>query len=807
MTANTLPVWRIRLSVFLLSAVIIFFEILLMRIFAIQYWHHFASFIISLALLGFGASGTLLCFLRRRLAALLENLLYGLPFALSLCLWATLMLLDRVVFNPFEILMQGDEITLLLVLVCALFVPFFLGALAIGACFAVAAGGVFRLYFVNLAGSAVGCLLLFLTWLHLDPGLLLLVLSIIAACAAVVAARGPRRILASALALLLMPLLYGACFQGRPLQMSPVKDLAQAKHAEGAVTEQERFGPLGLVTVLSGPAFHYLPDLSLNCPHRIPEQKGLFIDGNLVGAINRSSGDTAELRFMGYRTASLAYELLEAPHVLVIGGGAGSEILNARHHGAREISVVELNADVVALMRGELREFSGAVYESGPVRVFAEEGRGFLDRTEETYDLIQMVLLDSMGTAAAGVYSLNENYLFTVEALGKALLRLSPGGILSVSQWMENPPRSGMKLLTTAVEALRRQKLDPPQSLMMIRSWQTVTLLVKKGPFEAADVEKARRFCRSRLFDPCWFPGIREEETNRVNRLDRDPFHEAVLRLFGGEGATLYRDYPFDITPATDGRPFFSHSFRIEHLERVLGPGGRDFMPYLDWGYLLAWASFALLVAASLVLILLPLRSTPSGPRREALPVFFYFGALGLGYMFLEIAFLQQFIRYLHHPVFSASVVIGSFLVFSGIGSHLGMPAGKGGQTNVSTAVALIVLSGLAVQFVALGLEQVMPQLALPARMILCSLLIAPLAIPMGIPFPSGLERLSKGGGTLLPWAWGVNGFFSVIGASGAALIAVSWGFAVVIWIAFLLYILAAVVFVKFFPATLDKRG
>jgi hypothetical protein len=358
-----------------------------------------------------------------------------------------------------------------------------------------------------------------------------------------------------------------------------------------------------------------------------------------------------------------------------------------------------------------------------------------------------------------------------------------------------------MKLLTTAVEALRRQKLDPPQSLMIIRSWQTVTLLVKRGAFDAADVEKARRFCRSRLFDPCWFPGIRAEETNRFNRLDRDPFHEAALLLFADQGAVLYRDYPFDITPATDGRPFFSHSFKMGHLRQVLGPGGRDFLPYMDWGYLLAWACFALVAAASLVLILLPLRGSSGRSAREALPVFFYFGALGLGYMFLEISFLQQFIRYLHHPVFSASVVIGSFLVFSGLGSYLASQKGTTGETGMQTVVAVIVFAGATVYTLSLGLGGLLPQLDLPARMILCSLLIAPVALPMGIPFPSGLERLSKGSEHLLPWAWGVNGFFSVIGASGAVLISVSWGFAAVIGIALLLYILAAVVFVKYFPA------
>lgn len=800
MTAQPLATWRIRLCVFLLSAVILFFEILLMRFFAIQYWHHFSSFIISLALLGFGAGGSLLYLLRGRLESLLENFLYFLPLALSLCLWATFLLLNRLVFNPFLILLQGDDVLRLLLLVAAVFVPFFLGALSIGACFSVAAGGVFRLYFANLTGSAAGCLLLFLTWFHLEPCVLLLLLSLLAAVVSGIAARGTRRIFFSTLTFLLMPLLYGYFFHDRGLEMSPVKDLAQARSAEGAVIEHERFGPLGLVTVLSGPSFHYLPDLSLNCPHRLPEQKGLFIDGNTVGAINRFAGDPGQLGFMSWRTASLAYELLEEPKVLVIGGGGGSEVLNARYHRARDISVVELNADVVALMDGPYREYGGAVYGSGPVRVFAEEGRGFLDRTGESYDLIQMVLLDSMGTATAGVYSLNENYLFTVEAFEKAVLRLFPGGILSVSQWMEQPPRSGMKLLAMAVEVLKRQRLDPSESLMVIRSWQTVTLLVKKGPFAPDDPDRARRFCLSRLFDPCWLPGIRPEETNRFNRLDRDPFHDAALRLFAGQGAALYREYPFDISPATDVRPFFSHSFKAEHLRRLLGPAGRDFLPFMDWGYLLAWACFLLVAVASLILILLPLCRSPGVPGRESLPVFLFFGALGLAYMFLEIVFLQQFIRYLHHPVFSAAVVIGSFLVFSGLGSYLASREGFAARAGMDKVAAVIVATGATVYALSLGLGQVLPQVSLPLKMLLCSLLIAPLALPMGIPFPLGLARLALRRKPLLPWAWGVNGFFSVIGASAAVLLAASWGFVAVIVAALALYALAALVFVNFFP-------
>jgi len=780
---------QVQLVVFLVSAALIAYEILLFKLFAIRYWHHFAALIVSIALIGFGASGTFIFLFRRRLEGRFRTVLYLAPFLMVLSVWGNLFLGGRIAFNPLMIIWQPREALGLFALSLVLLVPFFIGAVCVGLSLAVCTGEIHKIYFANLAGSGAGGLPVLLSFLHLGPHEIILVISLIVLCATFAAAGSRARIITSAIALPAMIPLYLLLLHGRPVEMSAFKDLSVARSQAGARIEAEAFGPLGLVTVLDSPAYHYLPDLSLNCPSDLPEQKGLFLNGNMAGAINGAGGD---MRFMEWRTTSLPYRLLDRPSVLVIGGGGGSEIVNARHHGAREISVVEMNRAIVRLMQGRYRAFSGNLYDPARTRILVEDGRGYLERTEQRFDLIQMSLLESMESASAGVYSLNENYLFTTEALKTALDRLTPGGILCISRWIKNPPRDSIKITATAIAALGPE--EAAGSLVVIRSWQTATILVRKGAFTTEQIETVREFCRERLFDPCYYPGIAREETNIVNRLDDSYFFDTAARLLSGEGERFYDAYPFFVRPATDDRPFFSHTFKNDVIEQYLIPHGRVSIPLIDWGYILLWTALGILVILSLLLILLPIGTT-GGTARGKLPVFIYFGALGLAYMFLEMSFLQQFIRYLYDPVFSAAVVIGSFLVYSGIGSLLAGKIGAGKERQVMIAVLWI--AAVAVGYLAADrlLQGALFSLPLGMRMAVCSLLIAPLALPMGIPFPAGLDRLSGTSETLVPWAWGINGFLSVIGASAAVLFAIEWGFRSVVFAALALYFLAAAVY------------
>ncbi|MBW2649956.1 MAG: hypothetical protein JRC66_02855 [Deltaproteobacteria bacterium] len=783
---------RIQLSVFLISTAIIAYEVVLFKIFSIQYWHHFAYLIVSIALLGFGSSGAFIFLFKTKLKNNFSTVLYLFPLLLLLSIWINIYLSYVVTFNPLMIIWQPRETLNLLYISLAMFIPFFFGAVCIGLSFSVCPDNIHKIYFSNMTGSGIGSLLILLTVFHLGPYEIILIISIITVCATLTAATSRTRTVVSAIILIVIVPLYFILLHDKPVYMSKFKDLSIARNHMGAEIEAETFGPLGLVTVLESPAYHYLPDLSLNCPFELPEQKGLFLNGNSAGAINRFTGDMEDIRFMDYRTTSLPYKLLNDPDVLVIGGGAGTEILNAKYHTAKDISVVELNADIIRLMQGEYRHFSGDIYNPERCRIFVEDGRGFLQNTKKRFDLIQISLLESMESASAGVYSLNENYLFTTESLKTCLDRLNPGGILNISRWIKNPPRDCIKLLATAISALDAQ--NAPKSIIMIRSWQTATLLIKNGVFNREEIETAKKFCKSRLFDLCYYPGIKEEETNIVNRLDESYFFLAATRLFSGEGENFYNEYPFHIRPATDDMPFFAHFFKLVVLKKYLGPYGRIAIPLIDWGYILVWIALCILVLLSLILILAPIKLIGGSPRGK-MPVFIYFGSLGLAYMFLEMSFLQQFIRYLYDPVFSASVVIGSFLIYSGIGSLIAGRIGTVRPKHVFFAVAFIVTVGIIYMKSDQLLGNTLSGFSLWMRMLICSLLIAPLAVPMGIPFPSGLSRLTGNREGLIPWAWGINGFFSVIGASATVLIAIEWGFKSVVLTALALYILSAVIY------------
>jgi hypothetical protein len=690
-----------------------------------------------------------------------------------------------------------QEIINLLYLSLSIFVPFFLGALCIGISFVAAPDHIHKIYFANLTGSGLGSLVVVLFFFHVSPHGIMFVISLVALCAAIGACT--RRVYQGifCVAGIALIILYAFLFRFLPLPMSAFKDLSQAENLTDAKKEVEIFGPLGLATVLSSPAYHYLPDLSLNCPYPLPRQKGLFLDGNTVGAINEFTGNVNDIRVMNYRTNALAYSLLDHPEVLIIGGGSGTEILNARSHEAKNISVVEMNNDIVHLMQGPYGTFSGNVYSSGNTRVLIEDGRGFLQRTHERFDLIHISLLESMGTASAGVYALSENYLFTTEALTLCLDRLTPGGMLSISSWIKNPPRDTIKLLAMAIEAVKRHgEQAPDQSIVMIRSWQTATLLIKNGVFNRNDINAIREFCKNRFFDISYCPGIDEKETNIFNMLEHDFFYHATISLLSEEKEKFYHAYPFYVRPATDDMPFYSHFFKMDMVKEYLSSSNSAFIPFLDWGYILVLITACILFILGMIFILIPLlRTLPS--RKGLMPVLIYFGSLGIAYMFLEISILQQFIRYLYDPVFSASIVIGSFLVYSGIGSVIAGQVSPLKSKHIFWTVLLIGVAGLMFLSIDQWLQQAISGFPMWLRMLSCSALIAPLAIPMGIPFPSGLSTLAAEREALIPWAWSINGFFSVTGSSAAVLIAMGYGFKSIIVIAVVLYIFSAFMFIK----------
>ncbi|MCW8963673.1 MAG: SAM-dependent methyltransferase, partial [Gammaproteobacteria bacterium] len=447
-------------SIALLSAAAIAYEILLVRLFSIIQWHHYAYMVISLALVGYGASGTFLAF---TLKPLLDNFRTALLSNMTLFGVSTLICFmgaQAIPFNPDEVAYDSQQWVNLISMYLLLSIPFFFAANAIGLALAHAKSRLSRIYAADLLGAGIGSLLIVLILFVLFPLSALQLLAMAGLLAALIAAweTGLRSRTAWALlvAVTIITLLPGNWLK---LQASPYKDLSQALRISDTHVMEQHSSPLGLISVVESPRipFRHAPGLSLNTTGELPEQLGLFVDGNGPSAINRMQDDTSRLDYVSHMTSALPYHVIQPGHVLIPGSGPGTGVLQALQLSDANIDAVEINPQVIKLMQQDYRDYSGNLYHSKRVTVINAEGRGFLHRNNKKYDLIQLPLIDSFNASSTGLLALSEDYLYTVETLKQYLQHLEPGGLLAINRWIKMPPRDTLKILATAITALEQQ--------------------------------------------------------------------------------------------------------------------------------------------------------------------------------------------------------------------------------------------------------------------------------------------------------------------------------------------------------------
>ena len=793
------------MSIALVSATALAYEVLLIRLFSIIQWHHFAYMMISLALLGYGVSGAFLMLLQRPLlqrfaASYIINLtLFGISSV------GCFLLAQQIPFNAEEVLWDARQTVWLLYTYLLLALPFFFAANAIGLALIHYRTRLARIYAADLLGAGLGSIGILLLLFVVLPMQALTGLGLLGIGAALLAFWELRQrlvaawlLLPLAAALLLLPASWST------LEMSPYKSLSQALRVKDTRVIAERSSPLGLLSVVESPAIplRHVPGLSLNAGTEPPAQLGVFTDGDGLSVITRYSGERQTLAYLDQLTSALPYHLRQVERALVLGAGGGADVLQALYHDSAVIDAVELNPQFARLVTTDYADYAGHLYQAAGVTLHTGEARSFTASSAGDYDLIQVSLLDSFSASASGQFALSENHLYTTEALAAFLQKLAPDGFLSITRWIKLPPRDTLKLFATGIAALRASGInDPGQHLILIRGWQTSTLLVKNGVVSTQDLERVRAFCAARSFDVAWYPGITREISNHYNRLRDAWFHDAARALLGEAPERFLNAYKFNLRPASDDQPYFFHFFKWQTLAEVMQLRKRGGAPLADAGYLVLVATLVQAVIASLLLILLPIwiyqrRSKPVQETVRRPMVMAYFFILGLAFLFIEIAFIHKLLLFLHHPLYAVAVVLSSFLVFSGLGSAwLGRtPKGDHGRL-LSQAVTGIVVLGI---IYLLSLGPLLDQLALlpdAVRILISVALIAPLAFCMGLPFPLGLGRLADYAPDLIPWAWAINGCASVISAVLATLLAIHLGFPTVIAVALALYALALWVF------------
>ena len=788
-------------SLFLISSALIAHEIVLTRLFSITQWHHFAYMVISVALLGFGASGTFISLFRTIVLARFQKVYVASAWLYGASIILSYLATQDIPFDPFLIVWDARQSLYLLGYCATLFFPFLLAAVSIGASFVRYAHHVNRIYFANMAGSGFGAVGILLVMYHVRPESLLLVISATAVCGAALSVLPTRKLAAVAISAVgLVALAFIHVGGGLELRISQFKTLPALMDLPDSRIVTQRSSPLGTIDVVSSPAIREAAGMSLACTAELPPQMALVVDADSVSAVTDYSGDRSRLAYLDCLTSAAVYHAAHARDahnatVLVVGAGGGTDILAARYAGMHRVDALEVDPNVVALMKGELREFSCNVYGLPGVQIITSEARAFFDSSDRMYDIIQISLLDSFSASAAGVLALNESYLYTVEALRSYLDHLTRGGVLSITRWLKMPPRDNIKLFATAVEALESfPELKLGQHIIQLRGWKTCTTLIKRTPFERAEIDAIVEFCRNRSFDLCYFPGIASDIVNHYNVLERPFLYEAAKQLLGPGRQEYYRTNMFNIKPASDDRPYYFHFFRWSSLSELRRMLGTQWVPFVEWGYVILMATLVIAVPLSAVIILLPLLwlRRPARGKSSFGPVLTYFFALGAGYMFIEMVFIQKLARIMPHPIFALAATLTIFLLGSGLG---GLTSGRiARKFRRPVLVAFGCIAGALVFYV------LIVDLAIPSaefvppivRQLTACAVAFFLAFFMGIPFPTGLQRLSQTSPELLPWAWGINGCASVLGPIIATCFSISLGFRVVMAVSALLYLAAA---------------
>ncbi len=792
---------HIKLTIFLTSFTILCYEIILTRIFTITQWQNLSSLIICLALLGFGASGTFLVIFRKVISRNLDFFIWFLLLLYPVTLISGFIIFCKIPFNPFEIGINNLQVWNFFFQFLVLGIPFFLGANVIGIALTKFPTG--KIYFSNLVGSGFGAIFVILVSFILHPFLILtVIISISFLCLIIFSINLKKKILLlSILISILLITLFAYSFDHLNLkQISQYKSISRTLNLPEAKILEERYSPLGLVQVVEAKGFRSTIGLSLVSPFEIPEQKGIFFDGSSVSPITPFAGNKSKIEYLNYLPSILPYVLLEnyrKEKALIVGVGGGEGILKAILHDFKGIQGLEINRDVINLMKNEFSEFSGNIYNLPNVRIINKEARGFIKTSQEKYNLIEISMLDAFNTASAGTSSMNESYLYTVESIKDFYEHLEDNGILAISRWILTPPRDNLKMLNTCARALRDLEIENiKKHIIFIRSMQAATLIISKKQFSEKQIANTKSFCNSKLFNIIYYEGISENEVNRFIKLEEPLYYRAAENILSGTDKNFITDYDFEIKAATDNKPYFYNFFKPKLLKQI-SQFGVSKIPFTEWGYLILILLLIPVILISSVFIILPLIFIKSSEKRLNLKIIFYFGLLGIGFFFIEMPLIQKLVLFLSHPTYSLSVIISGLLLFSGLGSYF--------SDRIFKEKNRILFASLLVSFIILiylgFFKYLLPeliQLNIFFKILITILLLMPLGFFMGIPFPQAVNFLKRINQSKVPWAWGINGFFSVISILSATICAIVFGFNIVFLVACVCYLAVGILSLQF---------
>jgi hypothetical protein len=796
---------RTYVAVFLLALTSLASEVLLTRIFDVLLWHNLSFMVISCAVFGLALGGLRDVVAPPSSPTVHGNGLHWLALAFAISIWAIPLLLNSIPFSVdravYEPLAQVGWFLLLYVVLLA---PFFFMGWCLCRIFSLAPRNIQRLYGVDLAGAALGTLLLLPLLQPLGPERLLLCGSLVAVVAAIALSptvRTAAGIVAAGVLLAVTPALLGPRYL--TLALHDDKRATKSEVADGRL-EISTWDPMSQIAVLDQPP-------RTDSPADRGRKFISYDGGSQTSNFFPFDGDFARLRqnlpqelmFHFWRRSVLAAHYLRRDtghRALIIGSAGGQETKAALMYGAKHIDAVEMVGTIVRLATGPYADYIGHLFDRPGVRVHVTEGRSFLRAAETRYDVIQVFSNYTTSSIADGSGALTPTYLVTADAFSEYFAHLGPDGILQINHLFY--PR----IIATAAAAWRSEGRDEFRRHVAVVHYANrpdglPTILIKMAPWTQAQLADLQAFFAF---------SVDREPAYRLAENPLDPAGSYLPDAFysGSVTAEFREAVPYDVRPATDDRPF------LRMLRRAMGPiypdrrTGVDVMTAdalnrplyknwlpKDWLHLIGAAAAS--VFYGLIFVIVPMTCSRVARAREArpAPVLVYFSILGFAFITLELVLIQVFIKLIGNPLYALGTVITVMLIAAALGSVCSARVAGADGRRWRTVFAGLLVSGAALWLAYPAVSSAFLTAPLPLRIMAAAALIGPVAFFMGMPFPLGLLELANRPRGAVAWAWSMNGLFTTIGGVASALLSLTFGFRLTIFIALGMYALAGVAF------------
>ena len=754
------------------------------RLLSVLTWYHLSFFAVSLAMLGM-AAGAVFVFLHperfgpeRAPGALART-----TFAFACAIPASHLMSLSIPFLPITDF-TTMEVLSIAVSTVVLAAPFALSGIVVTIALTRCGGRVGVLYAFDLIGAAMGCVLVvpMLDYSNVSSSIFLAAAS--AAFAAwcfhrAAGVRGGLKSAAFAVLLIAVALFNSGRFEALQIVYPKNRQL----WLTNALNDETHWNSHSYVLVQrpgEDQAFLWGPGKGAEKFRAMIAW--LAIDGEAGTPITKWDGDPASLDWVSYDVTTLPYYLRHGD-VGIIGVGGGRDILSALWGRNRTVTGVDVNNIMLDLLEGSHRDFANIANRPN-VTLVHDDGRAYMTRTAQRFDVMQMSLVDTWAATGAGAFTLSENGLYTLDAWRIFLNRLKPGGVLSISRWFDPDNVSETsRLLALGVQALIDRGVgNPRDQILLVSRDKVATLMVSTAPFTPADRTVLDTVAADKDFHVVVSPWADTAGNRLVDRIS----HSTTT----AELAAATADPVYDYSPPTDRRPYY---FNMLKPQALFGRN-RVSLSGLSGGNLRATAMLLVLLGVSTVLVVLiivwPLVQAGRPPMATGrfATTMSYFAIIGFAYMLIQIGLLQRFSVYLGHPTYTLAIVLFSMLLFTGVGSFLSERVSLSTRGWFRFVPALVALALMALVLAMPAAIAGTVTTTLPARTAVVLLFAAPLSMLLGLCFPFGV-RLVRDTPEVVAWAWGVNGAFSVLASIIAVAVSIWIEIDANFWIAAVLYV------------------